>query len=140
MPIVKENIKQTKYQSVTLDIPGASAAGWYPSASAELDTNYEVCDGVAFVELTDGGIANGDYDLKIETGNGSPVEQTPIDVLQVDKQTPVNERFLEVLFDTRSGKDAKLLAKLPAIPGAAMRIKATFRLRKLITPVSLPKV
>lgn len=126
--------------SVTLSIPGASAAATYASAAADLDTNYDVCDGIAFVELTDGTIANGDYDLKVETGNGTPVEQTPIDALQIDKQTPVNERYLDVLFEVRSGKDAKLMAILPAIPAAAMKVKATFRLRKLLVPISIPKV
>jgi hypothetical protein len=140
MPIAKENIKQTKYQSVTLDILALAAAGIKSSAAAGLDDSYDVCDGVAFVELTDGGITNGDYDVSIETPVGTPVEASPIDTVQVDKSTPVNERYLDVLFDVRSGKNAKLLAILPAAAVGAMRIKATFRLRRLLTPISLPKV
>lgn len=135
-----KNVKQTKYQSVTLDVAAAAAVGIKSSSAAGLDDSYDVCDGIAFVELTDGGIANGDYDVSIESPTGTPVEMTPIDALQVDKFTPVNSRFLDVLFDCKAGKNAKLLANLPAIPGAAMRIKATFRLRRLLQPIQLPKV
>lgn len=134
------NVKQTKYQSVTLNVAAAAAAGLKSSAAAGLDDSYDVCDGIAIVELTDGTIANGDYDVSIETPTGTPIELSPIDTVQVDKATPVNERYIDVLFDVKAGKNAKLLANLPAIPAAAMVIKATFRLRRLLTPMTLPKV
>lgn len=134
------NVRQTKYQSVTLDVAALAAAGLKSSAAAGLDDSYDVCDGVAIVELTDGGIANGDYDVSIETPSGTPIELSPIDTVQVDKATPVNERYIDVLFDVKAGKNAKLLANLPSAAVGAMVIKATFRLRRLLVPMSLPKM
>lgn len=138
--IDQSNVKQTKYQSVTLSIAALAAAGLKSSGSAALDDSYDVCDGIAIVELTDGGIANGDYDVSIETPTGTPIELSPIDTVQVDKATPVNERFIDVLFDVKSGKNAKLLAQLPSAAVGAMVVKATFRLRRLLVPMTLPKV
>lgn len=140
MAVDLRNVKQTKYVSVTLNINAASPVGIYSSAAAGLDDNYDVCDGVAIVELTDGGIANGNYDVSIQTPVGAPIDFTQVDVVQVNNNTPVNDRFIDVLFDAKAGKNAKLLAQLPAIPGAAMVIKATFRLRRLLTPISVPNV
>lgn len=134
------NVKQTKYQSVTLNIPAASAVGIYSSAAAGLDDSYDVCDGVAITELSDGTITNGNYDVSIQGSGGTPIDFTQIDVVQVNGNTPVNDRFVDVLFDAKAGKSMKLQAQLPAIPAAAMVIKATFRLRRLLTPMSVPNV
>ncbi len=138
--IDKSNIKQTKYITTQLSIPGGSAAGMYPSAAAGLDENYDVCDGVAITVQTDGGIANGDFNVQLETAQGIIFDSTPIAVVQVDKNTLVNHRFLDVLFDAKGGKNAKLVGIIAAVPGATMKISITYRLRRLLTPVSIPKV
>lgn len=135
-----KNVKQTKYMSVTLNINAAAAVGIYSSAAAGLDDSYDVCDGVAITELTDGTIADGNYDISIQGSIGTPIDFTQIDVVQVNGNTPVNDRFVDVLFDAKAGKNMKLMAQLPAIPAAAMVIKATFRLRRLLTPITVPNV
>lgn len=133
-------VVQTKYQSVRLTIDAASPAGIY-NAKKELDSNYNVCDGVQITELTDGGIANGDYDVSISNNNGTPIELSPVQAHATTKNdgSNPNERYVDTLFDCKSGKDVKLEAETFAAPGTDMVIKATFRLRKLLNPVSLPK-
>lgn len=142
MTIDPRNIKQTKYQSVTLTIAAAAAIGIKASSQAGLDDSYDVCDGVSIVELTNGTIANGDYDIAIETPTGTPIDYVPIGTVAVGKSdgTNPNERYVDVLFDVKAGKKAQLMANIPAIPAAEMKIKATFRLRRLLQPINLPKV
>lgn len=134
-------ILQTKYQSVRLTIVAASAAGIY-TAKKELDSNYHICDGVQFTELTNGGIANGDYDVSIVNNNGTPIELSPIQAHATTKNdgSNPNERYVDTLFDSKSGKDVRLEAETFAAPGTDMVIKAVFRLRKLLHPLSLPKI
>ena len=137
-----KNIQQTKYQAVTLTVAAAAAAGIKTSQAAGLDDSYDVCDGILITEITNGTIANGQYNVAIETPTGTPIEFSPIQAYSVTKNdgTNPNERFVDVLFDAKAGKNAKLLAELPASPAAEMVIQAVFRLRRLLVPIALPKV
>lgn len=137
-----KNVKLTKYQSVTLTIVAAAPAGTYSSASADLDDSYDVCDGVIITEISNGGIANGKYDVSVETPSGNPLTQIPIQAVSVTKNdgTSPDKRFLDVLFSAKSGKKAKLLGITPAAPATDLIVQAVFRLRRLIVPIDLPKV
>ena len=130
-------IKQTKYQSVTITTNLTSGLKVEPK---ELDNTYDVCDGIQFTEITNGGITNGDYDVGIRTNNGEVIEPVPIQAVATTKNdgSDPNKRFVDVLFDCKSGNKAKLELNLPVAPGAAVVVKATFRLRRLLKPISIP--
>lgn len=130
-------IKGTTYQSVTLTTTGSS--GTKASADLELDAAYDICDGVCITEISNGGITNGDYNVSILNQNGPIIKPVPIQAVSVTKNdgSDPNKRFLEVMFDSKSGNKARIEAVLPAAPGTDLIVKATFRLRKLLKPVSI---
>lgn len=128
-------IKQTKYMSVTLTTP--VSAGLKPQ-KVELDSSYDVCDGIQFTEISDGGIANADYNVGIRNNIGEILEPVPIQAVATSKNdgSDPNKRFVDVLFDCKSGNKVSLEATLPVAPATAVIVKATFRLRKLLEPVT----
>lgn len=131
------DIKGTTYQSVSLSTTGVT--GTIASADLDLDNGYDVCDGVSIVEIANGGITNGQYKVAIHNQNGPVVKPVPIQAVSVTKNdgTNPNERFLDVLFDAKSGNKARIEVTLPAAPGTALIVEATFRLRKTLKPVTL---
>lgn len=137
------DIVQTKYQSVTLSKAAGTAAGTYASDNAHLDTNYHVCDGISFTEVTDGDLVN-DYKVAIENNNGKVIEPISIGAVAVDKNdgSSPDARFLTVLFDNKSGGDkTKLLLITEAATATdALKVVATFRLRKLSKEIKLPNI
>lgn len=129
-------IIETKYVSVKLTTDTASGL---KVQTGELDDSYDVCDGIQFTEISNGGIANGDYDIGIRSNNGEVLEPVPIQAVATTKNdgSDPNKRFVDVLFNSKSGKKVSLEATLPAAPATAVIVKATFRLRRLKTPVSI---
>lgn len=129
-------IKQTKYKSVILTT--GLTIGLHVSRELELDNTYDVCDGIQITEISNGGIANGQYNIGVRNTAGEIIEPIPVQAVATTKNdgTNPNERFVDVLFDTRSGNKVKLEADLPAAPGTPVIVIATFRQRKTMKPVS----
>jgi hypothetical protein len=132
-----KDILQTTYKSVLLE--SAVASGLHTD-DLELDSNYDVCDGIQVTEVDDGGIADGDYTVSVTNNNGTPLPEIPIQSIATGKAdgTTPNDRYLDVLFDSKSGKSVKVLANLPGAPSSAVKVRFTFRLRRLLTPLRLP--
>lgn len=133
-------VVQTKYQEAERVVANASAAGLYPSSELSLDNNYQICDGIAFVQIGDGGLAN-DYKVAIRNNNGKVIEEIgmgAVGTTNADGSAP-DDRFVDVLFDSQSGNKAFLELTTPAATTAELKVKAIFRLRKLSRKVNIPQ-
>lgn len=135
------DVVQTKYQEAERIVANATAGGLYPSTELTLDSNYDICDGIAFVQLGNGGLLN-DYKVSVRNNNGKPVEEISIGVVGCTNQdgSAPDDRFIDVLFDSKSGNKAYLELITPSITSSELKVKAVFRLRKLSRRVALPTV
>jgi len=133
-------VVQTKYQEAEKIVANATAAGTYASAELTLDSNYGICDGVSFVQIGNGGLAN-DYKVAIRNNNGKVIEEISIGAVGCTNQdgSAPDERFVDTLFDSKSGNKATLELITPAATTAELKVKAIFRLRKLSGQVNIPQ-
>lgn len=134
-------VVQTKYLEAERVVANLAAAGLYPSAELTLDSNYQICDGIAFVQIGNGGLAN-DYKVAIRNNNGKVIEEIGIGAVgttNADGSAP-DTRFVDVLFDSQSGNKVFLEVTTPAATSAELKVKAIFRQRKLSRKVSIPQL
>lgn len=133
------DVVQTKYQEVERIVANATAAGTYASAELTLDPNYDVCDGIAFIQIGNGALSN-DYKVAVRNNNGKPVEDISIGAVGCTNQdgSAPDDRFIDVLFDSKSGNKITLELTTAAATGTELKVKAVLRLRKLSKRVALP--
>lgn len=133
-------VVQTKYLEAERVVANGTAAGTYASAELALDTNYQMCDGIAFVQIGNGGLSN-DYKVSVRNNNGKIIQEIGIGAVGVTNQdgSEPNARFVDVVFDSESGNKVTLELITPSATGAELKVKAIFRQRKLSGRVNIPQ-
>ncbi len=119
--------QKTKYQTFTVTKANATPAGRYTD-SVELDTEFEVCDGVQVKELGAGGVTF--YNIGLEDKNNTYQSLTHKDDYITTTAVNPNERYKRISIPVIQGQKVDVKTEFDAVLGAELKYQIIFRLRK----------
>lgn len=120
---------ETGYQTIKIVKAIGSPAG-ATTEKVQLNQDYDRCTGIALVEVTDGNLPGGHYDVGIHDERETYINSIGKSMLKVGDQTPQDQRYLSITIPIKSGTETKILTSLPDIPTADVEFNLIFRLER----------
>ncbi len=120
-------MQNTKYQTETVKKIAGTVTGRYTD-SVELDSNFDYCDGVQVIEITNGGVPF--YSVGIEDKNNSYHNLTHKADWINGQDTPINNRYKEIFIPVIRGDKLDIKTALDTVPVIDVEYQIIFRMRK----------
>lgn len=120
---------ETVYQTLTIT-KAAGAPDGLTMDPKELNSDYSRCTGLGFVEISDGGIANGHYEIGIKHGEEIIHDPVHKNMWEAGPEVSPNRKYKDIFMDLRHGKETRIMTNLPASPPAQLSYQVIFRLER----------
>ncbi|HEY8936703.1 MAG TPA: hypothetical protein VIM65_15850 [Cyclobacteriaceae bacterium] len=118
---------KTKYQTVIIKKASGTEKSRYTDA-IELDTHFEICDGVQIHQITNGGITF--YAVGLEDKSNNYQNITHVDDFVCSTSVPINMRYKEISIPVISGEKLEIKTEFYENLTADLEYHVVFRLRK----------
>ncbi len=97
----------------------------------QLNTDYDRCNGIAFIEVTDGGLPGGFYEVAVLDEKETYHSKAHKSIWKAGDNVAPDEKFKSLTFDISDGIKTKILTHLPASPvGVELKYQMIFRLER----------
>lgn len=120
-------MQNTKYQTETVTKAALTGEGRYTN-SIELDTNFDYCDGVQIIELSNGGVPF--YSIGLEDKTNTYHSTTHKADWINGSDTPINNRYKEIFIPVIRGDKLDIKTAIDTALVSEVKYQIIFRLRK----------
>lgn len=120
-------MQNTKYQTVNVKMTAGTAKAKY-TENVELDSNFDYCDGVQAIEISNGGVSH--YSIGLEDKNNNYHSLTHRNDWNNGTDTPINNRYKEIFIPVIRGDKLEVKTQFDSDLTSDLYYQIIFRLRK----------
>jgi len=120
-------MQNVKYQTEEIRYSAGTEFGKF-SKNVELDSNFDYCDGVQVIELSNGGVPF--YNIGLEDKSNTYHSQTHKNDWINGTDTPINSRYKDVMIPVINGSKLQVVTQFDAVPTQELRYQIIFKLKK----------